>query len=145
MKPLEILLVEDNRADVVLIQEALELHATEFRLHVVTDGERAVDYLNKVGTSDETPCPDLLLLDMNLPKIEGPEVLKEFKKNPACLKTPVIVISSADSFRERQMLAALDVVHFFKKPSDFEEYMKLGQMVVKVVNAAEESERRESK
>ena len=83
MKPLHILVVEDNHADVVLFREALQHHDIEYELHVVGDGQSALQFVAQMETSPETPCPDLMLLDLNLPKIDGPAILQEFRKHPA--------------------------------------------------------------
>ena len=123
------LLVEDNVADVVLIREALEAHQIAFCLHVLSDGEQAIDYFVQMGKSGATPCPDILLLDLNIPKAEGAEVLKEFRRHRDCLDTPVIVISSSDNPRDKSKVNALGVTHYFKKPSSFDAFMRLGEVV----------------
>ena len=126
MKPLQILLAEDNRADILLVREALNEHGVIHELHVVRDGEEAIQFLVQMGQDDGPPCPDLMLLDMNLPKAEGSQVLLAFRRHPECAHTPVIVVSSSDSPRDKALMQQLGVSHYFKKSSDFDEYMKLG-------------------
>jgi CheY-like chemotaxis protein len=82
MKPLHILVAEDNYADVTLFREALQHHRIEHRLHVVGDGQSALRFIAQMGTSPEMPCPDLMLLDLNLQKADGPTILQEFRKHP---------------------------------------------------------------
>ncbi|WP_031497670.1 response regulator [Bryobacter aggregatus] len=129
MKKLQILLAEDNPGDVVLIQEALDCHHIESDLHIVRDGEAALQYVSTMGHPNCIPCPDALILDINLTKVDGLSVLIEFRKHPECAHTPVIIVTSSDTIRDRETISALGVLHYFRKPSDFDEYMKLGELV----------------
>ena len=83
---LHILLAEDNFGDVLLVEQALTEHQIDHELHVVKDGDEALQFLDRMGEAGGPPCPDVLLLDLNLPKVEGPQVLQEFRKHPAALK-----------------------------------------------------------
>ena len=133
MKTLHILVAEDNRGDVLLIRKALQFHKIPHELHLVKDGAEAMNFLAAMGKSEATPCPDVVLLDLNLPKVDGPEILEEFRKHPECVTRPVIVISSSDSMQDRERMAALQVAYYFKKPSGLDEYMKLGQIILDVL------------
>jgi two-component system, chemotaxis family, response regulator Rcp1 len=133
MKALHILVAEDNHADVILYQEALEYHKIKHQLHVVSDGEAALDLVARMGTSENMPCPDLMLLDLNLPKADGALILKEFRKHPQCERTPVIVVTSSDAQKDRAEVAAFEVTRYFRKPSDFDAFMELGAIVREVV------------
>ncbi len=135
---LQILLAEDNPGDVLLVQEALQEHQIEHQLHVVEDGAKALEYLSQLGKSTGAPCPDVLLLDLNLPKVDGTQVLAEFRKHPECVHMPVIVITSSGAQRDRARVSELGVARYFKKPSDFDEFLRLGAVVREVV--AERSE-----
>jgi CheY-like chemotaxis protein len=137
MKPLHILVAEDNYADVILFQEALQHHQIEHELYVVPDGEAALNFLARMGTSPETPCPDLMLLDLNLPKVDGPTILEAFRNHPECEDTPVIVVTSSDAERDRAKAATLEVTKYFRKPSDLDAFMELGALVKEVVRGAE--------
>ena len=77
MKPIRILAAEDNEADVILFEEALAHHQLEHQLDVVRDGQAALDHLTRMGKPGQSPCPDLLLLDLNLPKVDGGTILSE--------------------------------------------------------------------
>lgn len=129
----QILLAEDNPGDVFLVQRALETYHIEHQLHVVKDGAEALDYLTRMGTVGRVPCPDLLLLDLNLPKVDGPQVLKHFRQHPECAQTPVIVVSSSNAERDRARLAPLGISGYFRKPTDLEAFLQLGAVVQEVV------------
>lgn len=136
MRLLHILLAEDNHGDVFLVREALEAHQITHELHVVNDGQQALDYVVKMGKPGEVPCPDVLLLDLNLPKADGPTVLKEFRQHPECARTPVIVVTSSDAEKDRTRMMQLGISRYFRKPSDYEAYLQLGELVKDVVNPA---------
>jgi CheY-like chemotaxis protein len=133
MRLLNILLAEDNQGDVILVREALEEHQIEHKLHIVQDGQEALEYVVRMGKPNEGPCPDVMLLDLNLPKADGPAVLSEFRKHPECTHTPVIVVTSSDSPKERAQMAELGVSYYFRKPSDFTAYMRLGALIKEVI------------
>lgn len=135
MSRLQILLAEDNRADVFLIREALQEHHIDHDLHVVEDGGQAIEYVDRMGLDEALPCPDVVLLDMNLPKVEGPQVLSALRRHPACSLTPVIVVSSSDAARDRDEMARLGVSHYFRKPSNLDDFMKLGSLVREIAEA----------
>jgi CheY-like chemotaxis protein len=130
---LHILLAEDNRGDVLLVQQALAEHHIHHELHVVQDGEQAIRFIGQMGKPGGSPCPDLLLLDLNLPKVEGQQVLTEFRKHPECAYTPVIVVSSSDAPRDKARIGELGISHYFRKPSELDDFMKLGAVVREVV------------
>ncbi len=95
MKSVEILLVEDNPGDADLARDALEKGKVKNNLHVVTDGEAAMAFLNKQGSYETAPRPDLILLDLNLPKKDGREVLAEIKVDPDLKRIPVVVLTTS--------------------------------------------------
>jgi chemotaxis family two-component system response regulator Rcp1 len=133
MNPLRILLAEDNLGDVLLVQEALKSHKIPHELHVVRDGDEALAIIEHMGEPDGIPCPDLMLLDLNLPKVDGAEVLGRFRKHPQCAETPVIVITSSDAHRDRERMAQFGIARYFRKPSDLSAFLKLGAVVAEVV------------
>jgi chemotaxis family two-component system response regulator Rcp1 len=135
MKILKILLAEDNGADVLLVREALEEHGIKHELHVVQDGAEAISWVSQIGLPGCTGCPDLLLLDLNLPKVDGFEILQAFRKRRECSETPVIVVTSSNSPKDRARTAALGVNYYFTKPTDFNEFMKLGGLVQQVLQS----------
>lgn len=91
----EILLVEDNPGDVLLTQEAFREGRLAHRLWIVGDGEEALDFLRKKGQFSDAPRPDLILLDLNLPKRDGRQVLEDLKNDPALRQIPVVVLTTS--------------------------------------------------
>jgi CheY-like chemotaxis protein len=129
---LKILLAEDNLADILLVRKALAEHKIPHDLQIVRDGEEAIALFERMDDANGIPCPDLLLLDVNLPKVDGPEILSAFRKHPRCAHTPVIVITSSDAWRDRERMAQLGIAYYFKKPSDLDAFLNLGAIVREV-------------
>jgi two-component system, chemotaxis family, response regulator Rcp1 len=121
--------VEDNRSDVFLIRTALASANLEVALHVFPDGEKATRFFEDVDADDSIPCPALVILDINLPKKHGGEVLQQMRKSRRCSEARVVVVTSSDSAVDRSRMANLGIDGYFRKPSDFEEFMKLGEVV----------------
>jgi chemotaxis family two-component system response regulator Rcp1 len=132
---LRILLIEDNPGDVLLIQQALQEHHIDHELHLARDGAEGLAYVAEMGKAGRFPCPNVMLLDLNLPKVSGSEVLTEFRRHPECRNTPVVVISSSDAQRDRLRTSELGIASYFKKPSDFDAFMELGALVKNVTGA----------
>jgi CheY-like chemotaxis protein len=130
----QILIVEDNPADVFLIREAIQAAKIEADLHVVKDGEQAVRFFDRADHDDAAPCPVLVILDINLPRKHGGEVLQHMRKSPKCGGGLVIAISTSDSARDRQEMATLGANGYFRKPSSYVEFMKLGDIVVELLS-----------
>jgi CheY-like chemotaxis protein len=121
----EILLVEDNAGDVRLTREALKEGRIRNRLHVVNDGESALRFLRKQAEYAEVPRPDLILLDLNLPRLDGREVLAEIKNDPLLKQIPVVVLTSSRA--EKDLLSAYDqhANCYITKPVGFEDFMEV--------------------
>ncbi|ANB17564.1 response regulator [Dokdonella koreensis] len=119
----EILLIEDNEGDVRLTREALKDGRLRNRLNVVSDGEQALAYLRRQAPFEDAPRPDLILLDLNLPRLDGREVLAAVKNDPQLKQIPVCVLTSSRA--ERDLLRAYDLHAncFITKPVEFEEFM----------------------
>jgi CheY-like chemotaxis protein len=124
-KPIEILLVEDNPGDVRLTKEALRDYKLINNLSVAMDGEEALNFLFKRGDYANSPTPDLILLDLNLPKIDGREVLKEIKSDKNLKKIPVIVLSTSES--EADIEGSYDNYAncYITKPIDFNDFIEV--------------------
>jgi CheY-like chemotaxis protein len=122
IKPAQILLVEDSPSDIRLTRDALADAKVLNDLHVVTDGEEALRFLRREGEHAEAPRPDLLLLDLNLPRIGGLEVLAQIKEDPELRRIPVAVLTTSDE--DRDVLAAYDrhVNCYLTKPINFDEF-----------------------
>jgi chemotaxis family two-component system response regulator Rcp1 len=121
---IQILLVEDNPGDVRLTVEALRGAKVANELHVVGDGEAAIDFLRRRGEYCDAPRPDIVLLDLNLPRLEGREVLADIKSDPDLAKIPIIVLTSSSSDKDIQQSYALHANCFVTKPVDFTEFIE---------------------
>ena len=127
--PFQIVLVEDAEPDVFLVREALESGGVDFSLRVFDDGEKAVEFIDKVDTGETTPCPHLLLLDLNLPKRSGAQVLQHMRQSHRLRDVPVVILTSSDSPRDKEQTAQLGATRYFRKPSRLAEFMRLGEIV----------------
>ncbi len=125
----QILLVEDNPADVLLMQEAFKDSTIVDQIHVVVDGEEALDFLRKENQYEDVVRPDLILLDLNLPKIDGREVLIELNKDPQLRRIPVIVLSSSKV--EKDILESYDnsANCYIVKPIELEKFVKIVETI----------------
>ena len=124
-----ILIAEDNRADVYLIEEALRRRGFKYQLEVADNGE---DMLNMIGQIERDPLqryPDILLLDLNLPKRTGDEVLAEIRKSRRFDHIPVIVITSSNSPEDRARAQELGASFYFRKPADLDRFLAIGTII----------------
>ncbi|HVV44645.1 MAG TPA: response regulator [Bryobacteraceae bacterium] len=124
-----VLLVEDNPTDVFVIKDVLKEYGLDLQLSVATDGEEAVRYLQKIETDESSPCPALVLLDLNLPRIAGVDVLRKLRSEPRCHRTPVIVVSSSIADSDRRNSENLGVEAYFQKPGDLDAYGELARII----------------
>ncbi len=121
--PIEVLLVEDDPGDVLMTQEALADYKVANRLSVVTNGEDAIAYMRKQGRFADVPTPDLVLLDLNLPRRNGREVLREIKEDPELRRVPVVILTTSEA--EEDVLASylLHANAYVRKPVDFDQFV----------------------
>ena len=117
-EPADILLVEDNPGDVRLTQEAFKEGQIQNRLHVVTDGVEAMSFLNQSGDFADAPRPDIILLDLNLPRKNGDEVLEEIREDPILRPIPVIVLTSSQAEEDVVKSYNLCANAYLTKPVD---------------------------
>jgi len=127
-----LLLLEDNPADVFLVKQAMLEEGLECDLQVVEDGEKAVQYINGIDSGDNTP-PDLLMLDLNVPRISGEEVLERLRTSSKCAKVAVVIVTSSDSLEDRRKAEALGADEYFRKPANLSEFMMLGKLARRLV------------
>jgi len=127
----QILLIEDREDDVEITREALNLTDSESELRVVKDGKRALDYLFQQGDYEDVALPDLILLDLNLPKIDGREVLEKINDDEKLRSIPTIVLTVSD--RDKDIARSYDsgAAGYITKPIDFEEFAKAIDIVKK--------------
>jgi two-component system, chemotaxis family, response regulator Rcp1 len=123
IKPLNVLLVEDNPGDVRLMREALRDGSPQKKLDAVEDGEEALAYLRRQPPFSHAPKPDLIFLDLNLPKKDGREVLHEIKQDENLRRIPVVILTTSEAERDISHVYDLHGNCYVKKPTDLDEYM----------------------
>ena len=133
-----VLVVEDNPTDVFVIKEVLQSCGCDLRVTIAKDGQEALLYLRALVRDTNAECPAVILLDLNLPKVTGVEVLAEFRKCPRCKRTPVIIVTSSSAAADRVMAQRLGAEAYFQKPSDLAAYMGLAQVVRRVLHVGED-------
>jgi CheY-like chemotaxis protein len=126
---LTILLVEDNPADVFFMRTALEHGGIESEILIASDGEKAIAFLEAAEVDPAASCPQLVLLDLNLPRVSGMEVLRRLRQSLRCGEVPVIIVTSSDAPNDRAETASLGASRYFLKPQDLDGYLKLGVAV----------------
>lgn len=124
-RPVEILLVEDNPAHADLTKEALKEGKVSNNLHVAADGEQAMDFLYKRGEFVSVPRPDIILLDLNLPRKDGREVLAEVKSDPGLRNIPVVVMTTSMADEDIARSYDLNVNCYITKPVDIEKFIEV--------------------
>jgi two-component system, chemotaxis family, response regulator Rcp1 len=124
-RPIEILLVEDNPGDVDLTREALENAKVSNSLHVVDDGAKAMDFLYQRREYSGVPRPDIILLDLNLPKKDGRQVLAEIRGDPALAEIPVVVLTTSQADEDIFRAYRLHANCYITKPVDFTRFMQV--------------------
>lgn len=129
MTPVDILLVEDDPGDVLMTQEAFEHHKIRNSLHVVSDGVEALQFLRGEAPYEGMPRPGLILLDLNLPKKDGRDVLAEIKAEPALRSIPVVVLTTSEA--EEDILRSYDLHAnaYVTKPVDFERFVEVVRQI----------------
>ena len=123
LKPVDVLLVEDDEGDILMTREAFEFHKIRNPLHVVSDGERALQYVRQTGPFADAPRPGLILLDINLPRLSGLEVLAELKADPELAVIPVVVLTTSQAEEDILRSYRLHANAYVSKPVDFENFI----------------------
>jgi chemotaxis family two-component system response regulator Rcp1 len=121
--PIDILLVEDNEGDVHLTQEALKKAKVRNRVHTTTDGIEAMQFLRREKPYADAPRPDLVLLDLNLPNMDGREVLEAMKSDPSLRTIPVVVVTSSAAEQDIVKTYALNANCYVTKPVDLQQFL----------------------
>ncbi|MCU1339184.1 MAG: response regulator receiver protein [Bryobacterales bacterium] len=128
LEELSLLVVEDSPADVFLVKEAMKEEGLGCYVEVADDGETAIQILDRVDDGSKN-APNLLLLDVNVPRQNGTEVLERIRRSPRCGTTPVVMMSTSDEPSERKRAFELGATEYFRKPSTLAEFMQLGKLV----------------
>jgi two-component system, chemotaxis family, response regulator Rcp1 len=129
LRPIEILMVEDNPGDVRLTREALKGGKVWNEIHVVTDGVAALDFLRQKPPYETMPRPDLVLLDLNLPKKDGREVLSSMKADPLLKAIPVVILTTSQAEEDVIRAYNLNCNCYVTKPVDFEQFTRIVQAI----------------
>jgi CheY-like chemotaxis protein len=129
LKPIEILLVEDDPGDVLMTREALDYHKVRNALHVVSDGVEAMQFVRREAPYENAPRPGLILLDLNLPRKNGQEVLAELKQNPNLCTIPVVVLTTSEAEEDILRSYQLHANAYITKPVDFERFIEVVRQI----------------
>jgi CheY-like chemotaxis protein len=125
-RKVQILLIEDNPADVELLRRALRSAQLDCELTLLEDGAEALAFLRRLEADTGEPSPDLTVLDLNLPKNDGMEVLQAMRASPVFGRAPIAILSSSSSFKERSRIEQFGIGRYITKPADLDEYLKIG-------------------
>jgi chemotaxis family two-component system response regulator Rcp1 len=124
---------EDNLPDALLVRDAVRTEKLPLEVYVAVDGEKAIQFIEQAEADPEAPCPHLLLLDLNLPKKNGFEVLERLRASEKCKGTPVLIMTSSDSPEDQRVAAELGA-RYFRKPGTYDAFMKLGGVLKQLLS-----------
>ncbi len=129
----QILLIEDSKADARLVREALERHSVECEVTVIDNGEIAIGFIDEIECGQHAR-PDLAIVDLNLPRRPGKEVLKRMRASAAFNDVPIVVLTSSDNQRDKDDVALFSPLHYVTKPSWLDEFLALGALFKQIVH-----------
>lgn len=121
-------MAEDNLPDALLLREAIRMEDLPLEVSIAADGQRAIDLIANAEADPAALCPQVLLLDLNLPKVEGFEVLRRVRASDKFKHMPVLIVTSSDSPDDRATAATLGA-HYFRKPVTYDEFAKVGTVL----------------
>lgn len=128
-RPIDVLLVEDDPGDVLMTREAFEDNKVANNLYVVNDGVMAMEFLRKEGQYVDAPTPDLVLLDLNLPRMDGREVLAALKEDPELRRIPVVVLTTSEAEEDVLRSYSLHANAYVTKPVDFSRFIEVVRQI----------------
>ncbi|MGA0900018.1 MAG: response regulator [Luteolibacter sp.] len=128
-KPTEILIVEDNTADLMIMQEAIQDTRFPANVHTTSNGEDALKFLRRVGDCADAPRPDLILLDLNMPRKNGHEVLQEIKSDRLLMRIPVIVLTTSQADDDISRAYGAHANCYIRKPVDFDAFCEVMRQI----------------
>ena len=120
-----LLLAEDNLPDALVVREAIRAEGLPLEVHIAADGEQAIDFIARAETDPDAPRPHILVLDLNLPRRDGFEVLRRLRASDRYKHIPVLIVTSSDAPEDRKEGARLGA-RYFRKPTNYEEFLKIG-------------------
>lgn len=124
-RAVEILMAEDSPGDVLLTRKALENSKLKINLHAVSDGVEAIQFLRREGEYGDVPTPDIVFLDLNMPRKDGREVLTEIKTDPLLRHIPVVILTTSDSEQDIERSYELNANCYITKPVDMDQFVKV--------------------
>jgi CheY-like chemotaxis protein len=131
----QVWLVEDSEADELLMREALKLDGLDCEFQVSIDGEKAIEFIEAIDSDEALPRPDVVLLDLNLPRKGGTRVLERIRRSRNCARVPVVIVTSSDSPQDKAQASRLGATEYFQKPLDLMQFMKIGPLVREILNS----------
>ncbi len=134
-KLFRILLVEDNAADSRLIRQALDQYEIKFELEIISDGEAALLRIEDLQSTAANRYPDLIIVDLNVPRHDGKEVLRALRSSKLCAVVPVVVFSSSEIPQDEADSLQLGACRYVKKPIDLDEFMEIGEIIKQILLA----------
>lgn len=133
-EPALVLMVEDNSADVYLVEQAFRKHNIWVRLVVMDDGEKAIRWIEEANRNPTAETPRAILLDLNLPKRTGTEVLERLRACERFRDLPVVIFTSSNSNQDRSLATKFRATRFLRKSADFDEFLEVGQVIKDVLS-----------
>lgn len=124
-----VLLIEDNSTDVYLVKEAIADQGLDIDLNVVENGEQALNMIAGIDSREDAGIPDLVLLDINLPRMGGFHVLERIRHGKRSANVPVVVMTSSSASTDRTQSAELGATAYFLKPSGYDDFLKIGEVI----------------
>jgi CheY-like chemotaxis protein len=118
---------------------ALRDHSVDCELRIFSDGAEALSFIDSLDLDAKLRCPDLLLLDLHLPKRDSNGVLRHLRASERCAQTPVAILTSSDAHSDHENAEKLAAIHYFRKPSSLDQFMQLGSIVKDVISRAQSS------
>jgi chemotaxis family two-component system response regulator Rcp1 len=134
--PIRIAVVEDNPTDMYILQKVLERAQLHFVIDHLEDGEEAILFLLRQGKYLHAPSPDLIILDLNLPRVSGAEVLARIREDPIIQTIPVIVLTTSDTLEDKHKMAELGIVRYLTKSSNLADYYVIGETIKEFLTTA---------
>jgi CheY-like chemotaxis protein len=131
--PLTILVVEDNPEDLYIMNWVLKAHNFAYKLEVIEQGDRALDYVHQLAHEEHRRAPTLVLLDLQLPQVDGKEVLRQIKTLPQVSDIPVVIVTSSTNPTDQRETLAMGADAYFVKPYHLHEFMWLGEVIKHLV------------
>ena len=132
-----LLIVEDNSGDVLLIRESLRRHGLRGQVTVATTGEEAIRLIDEIDRSPGAPRPRLVILDLNLPRKPGLEVLKRLRQSSRASDIPVMILSTSDAPTDREAALQLGANRYLRKPGNLQDFMAIGGVIKTMLAAGE--------